>query len=236
MNVEVLLTALLVGFLGGVHCLGMCGPIAGALTFQVSAEIQVRPKRLAIMQLGYNLGRVSTYGILGLVAGFVGWALVEAGDWLFIQRWLLAFAGLWMIILAAWFKGWSSLPSKLEGVFSHRWRALSARWRPRMLPVSNVWQAYIFGLLWGLLPCGLVYSTLILAISVGSVWMGGMVMLAFGLGTLPNVLVMGMSAFWLTRFQRQAWVRTVAALAMATFGVLTLWQALWGSAWQGLVS
>ena len=235
MLISAMLTAMMVGFLGGVHCLGMCGPIAGALTFQLSAEIQVRPRRVAMMQVVYNLGRVSSYVILGLMAGAVGLMLVEAGDWLSIQRGLLAFSGLWMVILALWLKGWSALPSRLERVVGDVWTRVSGRYRPKMLPVRHVGQAYLFGLLWGTLPCGLVYSTLILAISAGSMLSGALVMLSFGVGTLPSVLLMGASAFWLVRIQRLMWVRNVAAMMMAMFGCWTLYLAIWGQAWSHLL-
>jgi hypothetical protein len=230
--VELLLTAMIVGFLGGVHCLGMCGPLAGAFTFQLSVEIQVKPLRIAQMQLAYNLGRISSYVVLGVIAGIVGMTLVEAGSLLSVQRWLLAFAGVWMLILAAWLMGWSSLPSQLERLAGGWWGRVSAGWRQRFLPVRRMSQAYLFGLMWGCLPCGLVYSTLLLALSSSSWLDGGLVMLAFGLGTLPNLMLMGVSAFWLTRLQRQPWLRRIAAAGIALFGALTVWQSVWGSVWQ----
>lgn len=224
----------MVGFLGGVHCLGMCGPLAGAFTFSLASEIQKSPVRVARMQLAYNLGRLTSYAVLGAIAGVVGMVLVEAGSLLSVQRWLLAFAGIWMLVLAAWLLGWSSLPSRLESLAGGWWSGVSSRWRARFLPVRRLTGAYLFGLLWGCLPCGLVYSTLLLALSSGSWFDGGLVMLAFGLGTLPNLMLMGVSAFWLTRLQQQRWLRQVAAAGIAIFGGLTLWQALMGSVWLGV--
>lgn len=232
--IELLITALMVGFLGGVHCLGMCGPLAGAFTFSLASEIQKSPVRVARMQLAYNLGRLTSYAVLGAIAGVVGMVLVEAGSLLSVQRWLLAFAGIWMLVLAAWLLGWSSLPSRLESLAGGWWSGVSSRWRARFLPVRRLTGAYLFGLLWGCLPCGLVYSTLLLALSSGSWFDGGLVMLAFGLGTLPNLMLMGVSAFWLTRLQQQRWLRQVAAAGIAIFGGLTLWQALMGSVWLGV--
>jgi len=232
--IELLITALMVGFLGGVHCLGMCGPLAGAFTFSLASEIQKSPAHVAKMQLTYNLGRLTSYAVLGAIAGVVGMVLVEAGSLLSVQRWLLAFAGIWMLVLAAWLLGWSSLPSRLENLAGGWWSGVSSRWRARFLPVRLLTGAYLFGLLWGCLPCGLVYSTLLLALSSGSWFDGGLVMLAFGLGTLPNLMLMGVSAFWLTRLQQQRWLRQVAAAGIAIFGGLTLWQALMGSVWAGV--
>lgn len=231
---ELLLTALVVGFLGGVHCLGMCGPLAGAFTFSLSADIQVKPVRVAQMQLAYNFGRISSYVFLGGVAGVLGMVLVEAGSLLSVQRWMLAFAGIWMLVLAAWLVGWSALPSRLEQLAGGWWGGLASRWRSRFLPVRRVSGAYFFGLLWGCLPCGLVYSTLLLSLSSGSCFEGALVMLAFGIGTFPNLMLMGVSAFWLTRLQQQLWLRRLAAVGIALFGVLTVWQALMGSVWAGV--
>lgn len=235
MSIELLTTALIVGFLGGVHCVGMCGPLAGAFTFSLAPDIQRSPQRVMLMQLWYNLGRLSSYVLLGGIAGLVGLLLVEAGSLLSMQRWLLGFAGVWMLILAAWLMGWSALPSRLEALGSTWWARWSPRWRSRLLPVKKGYQGYAMGLLWGLMPCGLVYSTLILAMSAGSVWAGMSVMLAFGLGSLPNLLLVGASAFWLMRFKRNPWLIRFAALGMAGFGLWTLWQAAWGSAWLGVV-
>jgi sulfite exporter TauE/SafE len=187
------------------------------------------------MQLGYNLGRLTSYIMLGAIAGLVGLLLIEAGELLSMQRWLLGFAGVWMVILAAWLLGWSALPAKLEGLGAGWWSRLSQRWRARFLPVQRWYQAYLMGVLWGWMPCGLVYSTLILAMSAGSVWAGMSVMLAFGLGTLPNLLLVGASAFWLMRFKRNPWLIRAAALGMVIFGAWTLWQAVFGSAWLGVV-
>jgi sulfite exporter TauE/SafE len=234
MSIELLTTALMVGFLGGVHCVGMCGPLAGAFTFSLAPEIQRSTQGVAMMQLVYNLGRLTSYILLGGIAGLVGLLLIEAGELLSMQRWLLGLAGIWMVILAAWLMGWSALPARLEGLGAGWWSRLSQRWRAHFLPVQRVHQAYLMGVLWGWMPCGLVYSTLVLAMSAGSVWAGMSVMLAFGLGTLPNLLLVGASAFWLMRFKRNPWLIRVAAFGMASFGCWTLWQATYGSAWLGV--
>jgi len=234
MSIELLTTALIVGFLGGVHCVGMCGPLAGAFTFSLAPEIQAAPARASWMQLLYNLGRMTSYVLLGAIAGLVGWLLIEAGSLLSMQRWLLGFAGLWMLILAAWLLGWSALPARLEGFSAGWWSQLSQSWRSRFLPVRSWHQAVLMGLLWGWMPCGLVYSTLILAMSAGTLLGGMSVMLAFGLGTLPNLLLVGASAFWLMRFKRNPWLIRTAALGMALFGLWTLWQAMYASTWLGV--
>lgn len=232
--IELLLTAMVMGWLGGVHCLGMCGPLVGAFTFALAPAIQQSARQVGLMQLVYNLGRISSYALLGAIAGLVGLILIEAGSLISAQRWLLGFAGIWMLILAAWLLGWSSLPTRLESGLSNWWSAKSQRWRRQLLPVKHGYQAYLMGLVWGWMPCGLVYSSLILAMSAGSIISGSLVMLAFGLGTLPNLLLIGASTFWLTRLKQQFWLAPVAAIGMALFGLWTLWQAVFGSAWLGV--
>lgn len=235
MSIELLTIAFIVGFLGGVHCVGMCGPLVGAFTFSLASDIQRSSQRVALMQLVYNLGRLTSYVLLGAIAGLVGLLLIEAASLLSMQRWLLGFAGVWMLILAAWLMGWSAWPARLEGLGAGWWSRWSQRWRGRFLPVQRWYQAFLMGLLWGWIPCGLVYSTLILAMSAGSVGAGMSVMLAFALGTLPNLLLVGASAFWLMRVKRNTWLIRIAALGMASFGLWTLWQAAFGSAWLGVV-
>lgn len=230
---ELMATAWLVGALGGAHCMGMCGPIAGALTFQIAAELQMNASAVVRLQVMYNLGRVSGYVLLGAIAGSLGWLLLESSAWQDGQRWLMGVAGAWMLVLSAWLLGWSALPTRLEAGFAGVWHQLSARWKPIFLPVRNGYQAWLFGALWGAMPCGLVYSTLLLAVTAGSAWQGALVMLAFGVGTLPLLLVLGMSAFWLVRLQRQRWLRYVSAGITALFGTVLCWQALFGAAWRG---
>jgi len=80
----------------------------------------------------------------------------------------------------------------------------------------------VLGLLWGWLPCGLVYSVLVAALATGSALEGGALMLAFGLGTLPALLAMGMAAVRLKRFLQHLWVRRGSGLLVLTFGVVGL--------------
>jgi sulfite exporter TauE/SafE len=94
------------------------------------------------------------------------------------------------------------------------------------MPVRHPAQALALGLLWGWLPCGLVYSTLVWSVSAGGAWQGAALMLAFGLGTLPNLLLMGVAAGAIARLARDARVRQVAGGTVVLFGLWTLWTAL----------
>ncbi|HRE18792.1 MAG TPA: sulfite exporter TauE/SafE family protein, partial [Rhodocyclaceae bacterium] len=93
----------------------------------------------------------------------------------------------------------------------------------RFLPVRGIGQAWPLGLLWGWLPCGLVYSALATALASGSATAGGLAMLAFGLGTLPNLLLAGLLAARLQRFTRRPAVRIVSGVLVMACGLYGLW-------------
>ena len=84
----------------------------------------------------------------------------------------------------------------------------------------------MYGLVWGWLPCGLVYSVLIMAFSAASLSQGALVMLAFGLGTLPNLMLMGVFAFYFTRLARKIWVKRLAGLSVMSMGGWQIYLAL----------
>jgi sulfite exporter TauE/SafE len=92
----------------------------------------------------------------------------------------------------------------------------------RLLPIRTLPGAFAVGAVWGWLPCGLVYSVLVSALASGSARQGGLLMLAFGLGTLPNLLAMGLFAQQLRSILQQRWMRRTAGLLVMGFGVLGL--------------
>lgn len=224
MSWEVLLSAVLVGLLGGVHCVGMCSGMVGAFTFGLPVSIQQARWRTFLFQLIYNLGRITTYVLLGAVFGWLGMQLADLDTFVPVQRLLLAFAGVMMILLGLYLAGiWRGL-SVVERVGGQLWQALQpvARY---LMPVDTLAKAYFYGIIWGLLPCGLVYSSLIWALSAGGAAQGALLMLAFGLGTLPNLLLMGVFAFMLARLSRNMWVQRGAGMVVMVFGLHQLWQA-----------
>ena len=218
------LAALIVGLLGGVHCVGMCGGIVGALSLGLPAERQGLRQSLPL-QLSYNLGRLASYTAAGALAGGV---TAMAGHLLDIRAWqqiLLGVAGGFLILLRLYLAGWWGVLRRVEAVGGRLWRRIEPAGR-RLLPVRHLWQAGLLGMLWGWLPCGLVYSVLIWAMAAGSAGEGALLMLAFGLGTLPNLLAMGLFAQHLRRFVARPGVRRAAGVLVMAFGGLELWRAL----------
>jgi sulfite exporter TauE/SafE len=223
-NPSLYLTAFLVGILGGVHCLGMCGGVVGSLTFHLSPKVQTHFWRMFPYQLGYNLGRITSYMVLGAVFGALGASLTSLATFLPAQQVLQWVAGLFMIALGLYLGGWWYGVVVIEKVGARVWKALQPLTK-RFNRVEHLHQAYLYGLLWGWLPCGLVYSMLIMALSAGSAMEGALVMGAFGLGTLPNLLLMGAFAFYLTKWARNLWVRRIAGLTVIGLGAWQIYLA-----------
>ena len=177
-----------VGLLGGVHCLGMCGSIVGILTGQLPKHGARWPFHLA-----YNSGRILSYTVAGLLVGAVGQAGLLLRDKVPIQHLLFALSSLMLIALGLYLAGIWGWVKHIERVGSVLWQRIQPLTRP-LLPVTTPARALLLGTLWGWLPCGLVYSVLVTALASGHAQSGALIMLAFGLGTLPNLLAIGL--FW----------------------------------------
>jgi uncharacterized protein len=209
-----LLSALILGLLGGGHCLGMCGGLMGALTLAIPAERRAQRFRLL---LSYNLGRILSYGIAGLLLGLAGWALASSPA-AFALRVL---AALLLIAMGLYLAGWWSGLTRIEALGRGLWRHIQPLTR-RFMPVDSTAKALVLGSLWGWLPCGLVYSTLLWASSQGNALDSAALMLTFGLGTLPVLLATGMAAEQITALLRRQGVRTAGGVLVILFGLWTL--------------
>lgn len=219
-----LASAFVVGLLGGVHCVGMCGGIVAALTFGLPPERRSAPGGMASFLLAYNAGRIASYAAAGAVMGAAGVLLAGFLPVEYAQRGLLLLAALFMVAMGLYLGGWWRGLARLEAAGGALWRRIEPLGRG-LMPVRGPGQAFALGLLWGWLPCGLVYSVLVWAVSSGSALQGMLLLLAFGLGTLPNLLAMGAAAGLLARFAREPWVRRAAGALVAAFGLWTLWSA-----------
>nr|ART37426.1 E144 [uncultured bacterium] len=221
----------LVGLLGGVHCAGMCGGIVSALTVQLP-----RQKTPWSIHLAYNLGRIGSYMIAGALMGAIGSLGLLLDHWLPVQMALYVAANLMLIGLGLYLTGMTQTLAFVERAGQWLWRRVQPLTR-HFLPVHGVAQALPLGMLWGWLPCGLVYSVLALALLSGGPVRGALIMLAFGLGTLPNLMLAGLL---LVRFRRLTQGRTLRLLSgflVLLFGVWGLINAatLGGKLWQGIV-
>lgn len=212
------LSAFMIGLLGGAHCVGMCGGIVGALTFAVSPE-QRGALRITPLLLGYNLGRILSYTLAGALFGLLGGWL--AGQHTALGLGLRIFAGLMLIAMGLYMAGWWFGLVRIEGLGRHLWKRLQPLGQ-RLLPVRTAGQALLYGMVWGWLPCGLVYSVLVWSASAASLTDGALLMASFGLGTLPAMLATGYFAQQLSKLQGSRPVRRVAGVLLILFGLWTL--------------
>ena len=208
----------MVGLLGGVHCLGMCGSIVGIFTAQVPKERSRWPFHLA-----YSSGRILSYLVAGALVGAVGQAGLLMRDAVPVQHLLFALSSLMLVALGLYLAGVWGAVRQLERLGGSVWKRLQP-YTARLLPVNTVPRALGLGALWGWLPCGLVYSVLLAALASGSAARGALIMLAFGLGTLPNLLAIGL--FWesIKGWVQSPRVRLSAGMLVVMFGAYGLFK------------
>ncbi|GAA0662167.1 sulfite exporter TauE/SafE family protein [Rheinheimera tangshanensis] len=211
-----LLAALSIGFLGSSHCLVMCGGIASALQLSMPQLTFLQQLKLQLM---LSLGRLTTYSFLGALTGAFGAAvLVKLGISLF---WLKLLAGVLLLLMALYVaRLWFAL-TLLEKLGALVWRQIQPIAKS-LLPLDSSAKAVAYGLSWGFLPCGLVYSSLGWSLASGSALQGAVLMFAFGMGTLPAMLAVGRFAQSLSRFKNKQWVRVSAALLLALYALYTI--------------
>jgi uncharacterized protein len=215
------LTLFLSTLVSGWHCALMCGGIAAAIERPRKSEITLIPKStLFYHQVLMHLGRLTTYVLLGAAAGQVG-GIVWQQSVIPIQRPLFALSALILIAMA--FRLWRGKAVKpSSGWFGIKVAQLWSRYLGNLASGPARWFS---GMLWGLVPCGLVYSVLPLAFLSGSVWSGAFLMMAFGLGTLPNLLLISRFSASLVQFSHYAWVRYLAIALLMGSGIYGLYRA-----------
>lgn len=215
-----LAAAFVAGFAGGVHCAAMCGGIVGAVSRgqgQGGARWQ--------LAFAYNGGRIASYCIAGLLAGALGEAGLSLRGGALAQHLLLAAGGIALIVLALYLAGVAPFMRAVEAAGAVIWRRIQP-WSRHFLPVNSVARALGLGAVWGWLPCGMVYAVLLTALATGSALHGALVMIAFGLGTLPNLLSFNYFIGKFERWRRVRAVRIAGGILIGTFGVAGLLKAM----------
>jgi sulfite exporter TauE/SafE len=247
MNGFELLPIFIIGLLGSVHCVGMCGGIVGAFSLAAAPRTMpqlasgnfpvrvatlvesVRPRALS-NALAYNGGRIASYAGAGAIAGglaqgahaLTGISMLQSGT-----HWLAWMANLVLVAIGLYLTGaWHGL-AQLERVGATLWRRMQPLTR-YLLPVDSLPKTVALGALWGWLPCGMVYSVLLTAMLSGSALSGALVMAVFGLGTLPALLIIGVFGARLQSWTRHRAVRVGSGLLILVFGLLGLLRAVDG--------
>ncbi len=233
MAASALIGAWLVGLLGGVHCLAMCGGFVAATSLRdgnASGTFALLPARvIARRQLAYHAGRIGAYVLLGAAFGAAGAAALRAADFVPLQRGLYVIANAFLLLLAASLVTRSLALPGLQRAGAKAFGAALPLLQPMLRHPGTIGRVGL-GVVWGLVPCALVYSMLPLALFSGGAVEGAAVMLAFGLGTLPNLLAANLlMARAKALIARPQW-RAVAAAMLAGFAVLGIYRALYDPA------
>ncbi|MCL1077260.1 sulfite exporter TauE/SafE family protein [Parashewanella spongiae] len=219
--------ALLVGLMGAGHCFGMCGGLVAAFSSQTTT-VKIGENLLLKqiwLQLSYNFGRIVSYSLAGAI---VGGSAASLGSFFEIDNYLIGlriFAGLMMIITGLYVSQiWFGL-TKIEIIGKFLWKFIQP-FATKLLPIQTRPKAIIAGLVWGWLPCGLVYSMLTWAVASGSALDGATIMAAFGLGTLPSLLAAGAAAKTVSSWLQQRAIKVVSGVSIILFGIHTLFIAV----------
>lgn len=222
------LTAFGAGLLGGVHCVAMCGGIVGAACgSKCSSQRDPIRWRLA---LGYNAGRITSYCIGGLLAGAIGQAGIGLRGGMPAQQLAMLASGIMLCVIALYFAGITPVARGMEAAGSVIWKRVQP-WSRQFLPADTFGRAYGLGLAWGWLPCGMVYAMLLTALAAGSAAEGALIMFAFGLGTLPNVLLIAVFFNRIGTALKSATARAVAGVLIAGVGIFSIAQSFQPAAW-----
>ncbi len=206
-------TAFFLGLLGSVHCAVMCGGISG---YFHQAQSQSASMRFSVSLMA---GRLCSYAVAGaLAAGFGGSLVGVLGEQL-SSNLMQVFVGLFLILLGISLTGlWNGL-SGIEKVGARFWKLISPL-SSCVIPITNFRGAFLAGALWGWLPCGLVYSALVLVMGAENSMLGAFSMVAFGLGTTPVLAIIGLSSQGL-KLKGKPWIRRTAGAAVILLGVST---------------
>ncbi|WP_296699136.1 sulfite exporter TauE/SafE family protein [Algoriphagus sp.] len=204
-------TAIILGFLGSFHCVGMCGPIALAVG-------GANKNKFIGNKILYHIGRSITYAFLGLVIGALGFSLALAG----LQQGLSIGMGVLILVFAISFKKSDRL---LSIPFFSKWILWIKRMLGKYLKSGKSSAFFATGMVNGLLPCGMVYMALVAALALQSPFLGAVYMFFFGIGTVPLLLVLMVSGSVLNISLRQKFQSAIPYLGVL-IGILFIFRGL----------
>jgi sulfite exporter TauE/SafE len=201
-----------IGLAGSGHCIGMCGGIASAL------GLAANPRSGTLLVVGYNLGRILSYAIAGALVAMLGY---WGSGFLSIGPWLRIFAGILLVLMGFYVAGWWQALTLLEKGGAKLWNKIQPLGN-RLLPVKGFTHAVALGMVWGWLPCGLVYTALAYAATSAEPLRGAMMMMAFGVGTAPLMILGGLLSEQVKKLFQARWMRVFMAVCLVLFGAWTL--------------
>lgn len=215
------LIAFFIGLFSSIHCVSMCGSIIGTLSYSLKPDIRSQKSKMVAFIFSYNFGRMFSYMLAGLIIGSIESLLTlplgqEHGHQALrvISALIITGAGFY---IAGWFPNFAYI----EKTGSHFWKTIEPYGR-KLIPVVSLPQAFMFGMVWGWIPCGLVYTALALAATSGDIVTSTFIMLAFGLGTLPAVAGTGIVSTFITRIIRISATKQVAGMLLVFIAILSV--------------
>lgn len=231
-----LFSAFIIGLLGSGHCIGMCGGITTMLTSALPKQnlldsaspanyssgkhspYKHTPKKYSNILLAgcYNFGRITSYAFIGAIVGFTG--SIAAKNIGVPLAGLRLIAGIFLILLGLYLGQWLMWLNKIELIGKILWKIISP-YSKKFIPVNSPQKAIGLGLLWGWLPCGLVYSTLTWSLASGNALSGAAIMACFGLGTLPALMTMSIGVVKFKDLVIQPVFRKVMAICIIFYGI-----------------
>jgi sulfite exporter TauE/SafE len=215
-----LFSAFIIGILGSGHCVGMCGGITTMLTSAIKPKAdQNFTYQRASLILFYNIGRISSYAVIGAIVGFTG--SIAAKNIGVPLGGLRLLAGVFLVFLGLYIGQWLMWISRIEYIGKYLWTKISPLTK-KLLPIDSPFKALGLGLLWGWLPCGLVYSTLTWSLASGSTIEGAAIMASFGLGTLPALMTMSLSMNKLLFLINTRFFRKIIAVLLIGYGFYSI--------------
>lgn len=209
-----LFSAFIIGLLGSAHCVGMCGGISTMLTTAMGNNAGK-----LLLTLSYNFGRIATYALIGAIVGYSG--SIAAKNVGVPLAGLRLFSGVFLVLLGLYLGQWYMGVSKIEKLGKFIWRFLSPLSK-KFIPVNSMSNAFLLGGIWGWLPCGLVYSTLTWALASGTAIDGALIMVCFGMGTLPALVSMSLGILKIKNLMANITFRKIAAFFVILYGIYTI--------------
>lgn len=207
-------SAFLIGLLGSAHCIGMCGGLSSALSMSLNTK---SPSEKAWFLNLLNLGRIFSYVLAGFVVGAVGYFAQDLGA----GKLLRLLAGIIMILMGLNVAGLSKMLVHLERLGAQAFSFIKPLSKA-FYPINTSPKAFMVGFFWGWLPCGLVYSTLVWSAAQGSLIISPLLMLAFGVGTMPALLLTGTLSIKFQSAIRNSNVRLLSGIAVMVMGIWTI--------------
>ena len=205
-----LLSAVVIGLLGAGHCIGMCGGISTMFTSALDTQ-----KPILRYVIGYNFGRIFSYTIAGGIAGFT--ASLASKSIGVPVAWLQLIAAIFLIFLGLYIGQWLFILNRIEKLGQGLWQYISPLSK-KILPVNTVNKSVLIGMLWGWLPCGLVYSTLTWSLASGNMLKGAAIMFCFGLGTLPALFTTSLGMKIVKDLLTNLIFRKIIAISLIIYG------------------